>query len=110
MLPTSIWPLKVIKNIPVEDGLPHWIKVVEPDDLQYDEMTGEYSQKIQGKWLRLHNFPSKPIMGVWNVKTKKIVYEFFRDKYHIGISIYQELTHTNTSKSTTTAAKTSTSQ
>lgn len=70
--------IQIIKNIATEDKTPF-----ELDGLKYDEIMHDTWKNRSGHVL----------MGVTNVKSKKIVYRFFKNKYFIDFSRYSNIIH-----------------
>jgi sugar O-acyltransferase (sialic acid O-acetyltransferase NeuD family) len=75
--------IRIIKNIPVDDNLPYKITGFKYKILKYSEWKPSSSTGI--------------IIGVWRVKNKKIVYNFFKKNKSIDFSNYSNIIHPFTS-------------
>jgi len=73
--------IQIVKNIIVEDNTPFKLKSLEYREIMHSEWD-DHSGKI--------------LIGVNKVKTKKIVYKFFKNTYSIDFKKYSNIIHPKT--------------
>ncbi len=82
--------IQIVKNVTAEDDTPFKLKSLE------------YKEIMHNKWK---DHSGKILMGVIKVKTKKVVYQFFKNTYSIDFKKYSNIVHPKTDIAETLSLK-----